>query len=163
VLAKVWGEEEAKTDAEQMTDVINEVSVSEEILEKEYDPPDEPTAQVAPKAKANELLESRLAAELEIEVKETHDEVQAVVSIPVQEESKEVSKVACPDCGKQMSAKTLRYSHGPNCTSKKQKQQSPREQPARTIMDDAIESEVRNIWNSRRAEGATPREAMVQN
>ena len=32
------------------------------------------------------------------------------------------TKVACPDCGKQMSAKTLKYSHGPNCSSKKQKQ-----------------------------------------
>ena len=28
----------------------------------------------------------------------------------------------CPDCGKQMSAKTLRYGHGPNCSAKKQNQ-----------------------------------------
>jgi hypothetical protein len=37
-------------------------------------------------------------------------------------ESKVDAKVACPDCGKQMSAKTLKYSHGPNCSAKKQKQ-----------------------------------------
>ena len=29
--------------------------------------------------------------------------------------------MACSDCGKQRSAKTLKYSHGPNCNSKKQK------------------------------------------
>ena len=34
-------------------------------------------------------------------------------------------KVACPDCGKQVSAKTLKYSHGPNCVVKKQKQSQP--------------------------------------
>ena len=38
------------------------------------------------------------------------------------EELKMDTKVACPDCGKQMSAKTLKYSHGPNCSSKKQTQ-----------------------------------------
>ena len=38
------------------------------------------------------------------------------------EELKMDTKVACPNCGKQMSAKTLKYSHGPNCSSKKQTQ-----------------------------------------
>ena len=54
-----------------------------------------------------------------------HDAVEHVEVAPVvQEEAipKVDTKVACPDCGKQMSAKTLKYSHGPNCLAKKQKQ-----------------------------------------
>ncbi len=152
------------------------MNVSEEILEKKYAPPNELTAPVAPKAKAKRaprkqpVAESSpegsqtkgLKVEPEVEVTARLDEVQAVVTIPTEEKPQEASKVGCPDCGKQISARTFRYSHVPNCTSKKQKQQLPREQPEQNIIDIGIENEVPKRLKSRRVERATRREAMVQ-
>ena len=72
------------------------------------------------------------------------------------------AKVECPDCGKQMSAKTLRYSHGANCSAKQGKQQrAQEEQPEKNVMDDLIEYEVQRRMNQKRTERATRREAMV--
>ncbi len=71
---------------------------------------------------------------------EPEPEVQA--ELPV-EEVKVDAKVECPDCGKMMSQKTLRYSHGPNCVAKKQ------------------EKQVQRRLYGRREERATRREAMV--
>ena len=71
-------------------------------------------------------------------------------------------KVACSDCGKQMSAKTLKYSHGPNCSGKKQKTNTEYEnQPI--IHREAITEHMieHNIRTRARAERATRREAMM--
>ena len=87
------GDDEAKTDAQHMTDIINEVNTPVNTSSDED--------------------------------QKEHDAVEHVEVAPVvQEEAvpKVDTKVACPDCGKQMSAKTLKYSHGPNCSAKKQKQ-----------------------------------------
>ncbi len=46
---KLGGGEEVKTDAQQMTEITKGVSVSDEILEREYEPPE---AAEAPKANA---------------------------------------------------------------------------------------------------------------
>jgi hypothetical protein len=79
-------------------------------------------------------------------------------------------KVACPDCGKQMSAKTLKYSHVPNCTAKKAaagaaETQSPREEARKSfrdqVTDDMIEYEIEQRLTNRRAERAVRRQAMV--
>ena len=70
------------------------------------------------------------------------------------------SKVACPDCGKQMSAKTLRYSHGPNSTAKKQKP-SPRENKFKRLAE-VIENEVQTRLNNSRALHAARRQEMVE-
>ncbi len=59
-LATAWGDEEGITDADQMTDIISKVNVGEEVLEKEYNPPNELTAPVAPKAKAKRAPRSSL-------------------------------------------------------------------------------------------------------
>ena len=102
-LARAWNEEqptEAKTDAEQMTEVINEVKVDEPMPEPET--PEVAKAKAKPRAsKAKPKVE-----EPEVEVKPALDEVQAVVELP-KEEAKADVKSACPDCGKQMSAKTF--------------------------------------------------------
>ena len=109
-------DDEVKTDAEQMTEIINEVNVEpdEPVLVQEYTP--------APKAKARPKRAPKKQEVIvpEVEVTSSFDEVEAVVTVP--DELKVETKVTCPDCGKQMSAKTLRYSHGPNCQTKKQKQ-----------------------------------------
>ncbi len=54
--------DEVKTDAEQMSDIINEVSVAEPVLSTEYEQPNALTAEIAPKLKRSHsaLLESSL-------------------------------------------------------------------------------------------------------
>ena len=107
---------EPKTEAEQMTDVINEVNVTESILSTEDEPSVAPAVQTAPKAKARRVSKKEPeVTESEVEETSSFDEV------PKQETYVE-PKVACPDCGKKMAAKTLKYSHGPNCVINKQKQ-----------------------------------------
>ncbi len=59
----------------------------------------------------------------------------------VKTERKVADKAECPDCGKNMSAKTLRYSHAPNCTAKKNRQEE-HQTTTPNIADDVIEHEV---------------------
>ena len=129
---------EEKTEAEQLTDVINEVK--EEPREEPQAAVSDAVVEVKPKAKRASRAKPKE------EVKE--EPVEEPVEEP-KEEEKIDDKVACPDCGKQMSAKTLRYSHGPNCASKKQK----KEESQPVIQREPIHP---------RAERAARREAMVQ-
>ena len=105
-----------KTDAEQMTEILQEVQQEpkEEPKETVSDAPGEvkPKAKRASRAKPKEepVKEEPMKEEPAEEAKEEP-----------KEEPKGEDQVGCPDCGKQMSAKTLKYSHGPNCSSKKQK------------------------------------------
>ena len=92
-------------------------------------------------------------------------EVEVQAELPV-EEVKEEAKVECPDCGKMMSQKTLRYSHGPNCVAKKQKTTAPQGVPGtedntQSVSDEWVEHEVQRRLYGRREERATRREAMV--
>ena len=104
---------EEKTDAEQMTEILQEVQQEpkEEPKEAVSDAPGEvkPKAKRASRAKPKE-------EPLEVEPKEE----QTLTQEP-KEEARIDDKVACPDCGKQMSAKTLKYSHVANCVTKKPK------------------------------------------
>ena len=99
-----------------MTEIINEVK------EERSEPQDEPQAavsdavvEVKPKAKRA----SRAKPKEEPVVEEPREEPQEEPKEEPREEQKNDDKVTC--CGKQLSAKTLKYSHGPNCSSKKQK------------------------------------------
>ena len=156
--------QEPKTEAEKMTDVINEVNVIESTLSNE----DESSIQKAPKARAKRASKKEPDfIEPEVEVTSSLDEVQAQVVMPKQEPYVE-PKVACPDCGKKMSAKTLKYSHGPNCVIHKQKQQMPSEDSSpneiermQSVSNEWIEHEVQRRLNGRRDDRATRREAMV--
>ena len=133
-------QEEPKTEAEQMTDVINEVNVSESTMSNEDEAP----------------------------------AVQAEVVTPKQEPEQKGQdpKVACPDCGKKMAAKTLKYSHGPNCVINKQKQSQ--EDNATQLAEEVGPPEgigesranallQHHVQTRARAERATRREAMVAN
>ena len=189
--------QEPKTEAEKMTDVINEVNVIESTLSNE----DESSIQKAPTARAKRVSKkepdfplvcdpSGKDTEPEVEVTSSLDEVQAEVVMPKQEPYVE-PKVACPDCGKKMSAKTLKYSHGPNCVINKQKQsQEDEEYAKRSHTAKQLAQEVggesgasalhairmldslnnfsnhdikQHIQTRARAERATRREAMVAN
>ena len=153
--------QEPKTEAEKMTDVINEVNVIESTLSNE----DESSIQKAPKARAKRVSKKEPDfIEPEVEVTSSLDEVQAEVVMPKQEPYVE-PKVACPDCGKKMSAKTLKYSHGPNCVIHKQKQSREESSPneIQSVTNEWVEHEVQRRLNGRREERATRREAMVAN
>jgi hypothetical protein len=146
---------EEKTDAEQLTDVINEVKAEAEAtvaptpeVEVEAEAPVEakPKAKRAPKAKAKAVAP----------VEDTPPPVvEAPPAIPVAEAKVEEAKVACPDCGKQMSAKTLKYSH--KCSTAKA---IPAETTSRIV--EIVEDEVEKRLSHRRAERIARREAMVE-
>ena len=73
-------------------------------------------------------------------------------------------KVACPDCGKEMSAKTLKYSHAPNCVIKK-KQADEQPTADHTISEELIEELVQKRWdnvtNNLRQERLARKQAMI--
>ena len=115
-------DDEVKNDAQHMTDIINEVNAPVLAHSVEEDQIDTPIVVTKAKAKRASKAKPAVVVEPEVEVNASLDEVEAVVTLPLPGELKVDTKVACPDCGKQMSAKTLKYSHGPNCSAKKQKQ-----------------------------------------
>jgi len=174
-LARAWDQEaetDAKTDAEQMTEIIQEVKEVAEPAPVE-EPVKEKAKKATPKAKAKakakaeeppEASEAKGASPLPAEVQV--EEPVAEVKEEAKTEAKSEAKVACPDCGKQMSAKTLKYSHVPNCTAKKQKnaENEPEEGNADHnyhISAEIIENEVQRRLSCKRAERAARREEMV--
>ena len=148
-----------KTDAEQMTEILQEVQQEpkEEPKETVSDAPGE----VKPKAKRASRAKPK-----EQSIKET---VKEEPKEELKEEPKGEDKVACPDCGKQMSAKTLKYSHGPNCSSKKPKTNTDKKEEQRPtiqreeITEELIERHIRTRQRAERAERATRREMMMNN
>ena len=160
---------EQKTDAEQMTDIINEVNTTpesdapplnaeEEVAAESL--PDGGQTKAKPKARAKRAPSRGPSVRLKHNVIEPEPEPEPEVQaeLPV-EEVKVDAKVECPDCGKMMSQKTLRYSHGPNCVAKKQK--TTTEDNLQSASDDWVEHEVQRRLYGRREERATRREAMV--
>jgi hypothetical protein len=102
-----------KTDAEQMTEIIQEVK-EEPNAEEQKEAVSDTHVVAKPKAKRASRAKPKEEPVKEAEKEEPKKE-------ELKEEPKGEDKVECSDCGKQMSAKTLKYSHGPNCSSKKQK------------------------------------------
>ena len=155
-LAKAWGDE-VKTDAQEMTELVNEIKVDDEPAVTDEV---ESTPVAKPKARAKRAPKKPVEVEPVVEP-EPVEEPQQVEQEPDDGNwTKVESKVACPDCGKQMSAKTLKYSHGPNCPAKKQKQ-SPREFSP-SVIEEVIENEVQKRLNNSRALRAARRQEMVQ-
>ena len=157
-----------KTDAERMTDVMNEVSVVEQPTAPDLQDAGEAEPVVATKPKAKRAPAKRApvaAAAAAVEVQAEVESPKEEVKEEVKEDLKEDAKVACPDCGKKMSAKTLKYSHGANCATKK----PPRETSVsdndnglvQHVTDEMIEEEIQRRINSRRSDRAVRREAMV--
>ena len=148
------GDEEVKTEAEERDELINEVKAEEE-------PVTEPLAiEDAPKPKAKRAPRAKAKAEPEPETEavpfEAPDE-------PQEAERRAVAdKVECPDCGKQMSSKTLRYSHAPNCAAKKKRQEEHRDATP-SVTDDMIENEVHKRLTNFREERVARKQKAIQN
>ena len=149
----VAGDVEVKTEAEQLTDVINEVKAEvEEAVVPVVEPVVEPKTKAKPKAKAK----AKAVPPPEV----TPEPVVVLTQGPSDQREppapviEEVAKASCPDCGKQMSAKTLKYSH--KCTTAKVA-------PVVTSrIVEIVEDEVEKRFYNRRAERAARREAVVE-
>ena len=154
-------DEEVKTEAQLMTEIINEVNAPEGLMVRMESVQDEEvpviedqveTPIVVAKAKAKRVSKAKpivTAAPVEHEVVDAVA-VDAEVVEPVVVEPKVDAKVACPDCGKQMSAKTLKYSHGPNCSSKKQKQGDEEESTKTDIVRNPLTEAILDNWKETR-------------
>ena len=148
-------DEEVKTDAQLMTEIINEVnapeglcSVQEEEVPVVEDQGEAPI--VVAKAKAKRVSKAKtIVTAVSVEPEVVDAEVVVAVE-PVVVEPKVDAKVACPDCGKQMSAKTLKYNHGPNCSSKKQKQGGKEESTKTDIVRNPLTEAILDNWKDTR-------------
>ena len=142
-----------KTDAEQMTEIVKVIDDPpvDPVVEPAVEQAVKPKAKRAPRAKKEPLVVEPVVEPI-VDVTNTIDESVINVdlnNIPEVKVEKENSKVECPDCGKRMSAKTLRYSHIPNCLFKKQADKEEaliKESEGKcvmTISDEVIEAEVK--------------------
>ena len=157
----VAGDVEVKTEAEQLTDVIYEVKAEvEEAVEPVVEPVVEPKTKAKAKAKAvpppevtPPLVVEEAAPALVVLTQGSSDSL-AQVSDASKSQREEAAKASCPDCGKQMSATTLKYSH--KCTTAKVA-------PVVTSrIVEIVEDEVEKRFYNRRAERAARREAVVE-
>ena len=114
---------EAPTEAQGMDEVINNIETENTSL-------DETTAEVPlmieePKAKAKAKAKATRKPKAVKEVTIEEPPAPAPTPEPAQEvkaEPTSAEKAICPDCGKTVSAKTLKYSHKANCKASKTQQ-----------------------------------------
>ena len=120
------------------------------------EPVAEPKPKRAPRARApTRKRVKELDAEV-VAVEPTLEETTVEVTLPEEKPAAVVKdKVACPDCGKEMSAKTLKYSHAPNCVIKKKQSDEQYEAKtsalppvAPTVSEDLIEELVQKRWDN---------------
>ena len=143
-----------KTDAEQMTDILQEVKDEPREAVSEAPVVVKPKAKRASRAKPKE------------EPLEAEPIEEQILTQEPKEEARIDDKVACPDCGKQMSAKTLKYSHVANCVTKKPKTKTEKtdeqQYPPQVgeITEELIEHHIRT---RSRAARALRRETMMNN
>ena len=152
-------ETEPKTDAEQLTELVKVVdAVPSNQIEVNHEPlvDKKPQAKRAPKAKKEKPV---LDAVVEV-VSSTINETVAEVEIPDEKIFTENKKVECPDCGKQMSAKTLKYSHAPNCLFKKQVDKE--EAQMKTIPAEVIEVEIQKRMSHAKSERLSRRQKQIE-
>jgi len=135
-----------------MSEVIQEVTAVEEAPEEEAEP-ETVTEEIKLPIAKRAPRKPKAKPEPTINVISSADEVIAEVEVP---EAKTEQKVACPDCGKQMSAKTLKYSHAPNCVVKKNVKPNTAERES--ITDEMIEQEVQKRMSNKRSERMAKRQ-----
>jgi hypothetical protein len=121
-------EGQAPNEAEQMSKMKEEVENEPPATEQPAEPtPTEPAPIEEPKAKSKRKPPSKPKENKQEEINEEVREEIIAPQLPPKEETevkqsdkkiKTVELVSCPDCKKEMSKKTLRYSHEKNCTGK---------------------------------------------
>ena len=112
-------EPQTSNEAEEMSKIKEEVENNEPAIEEP--PPTEPPpteTPIEPKAKPKRKPPAKKKEEVQEEVKEELISPPAPPKEEAGKKIKTVELVSCPDCKKEMSKKTLRYSHEKNCTGK---------------------------------------------
>ena len=109
---------EPETEAQEMDKVMEEIKT-----EPQPEPQPEPlqSIQEEPKAKAKSKPRAKPKAKL-VKPVEPVEPVKPVEEVKPVAEKKKAELVECPDCKKQLSAKTLKYNHVHNCPAKKFKE-----------------------------------------
>jgi hypothetical protein len=137
-----------------MTNVINEIKTEDQPVTQEVaEPMAEPKPKRAPRGRApSRKRVKELDAEV-VDVEPTLEETAVEVTLPEEKPVAVVKdKVACPDCGKEMSAKTLKYSHAPNCVVKKKQSDEAKTSAlppvAPTVSEELIEELVQKRWDN---------------
>jgi hypothetical protein len=142
-----------------MTNVINEIKTEDQpVAEPVVEPVAEPKPKRAPRGRAPSRKKVTEPEPEVVAVEPTVEETTVEVTLPEEKPAAVVKdKVACPDCGKEMSAKTLKYSHAPNCViKKKQSDEQPaavvpdrrRDSPEGNISEELIEELVQKRWDN---------------
>ena len=119
---------EPETEAQEMDKVIDEIKT-----EPQPEPQPEPelqSIQEEPKAKAKSKPRAKPKAKLvkpvepvePVEEVKPEPELQSIQEEPKAKAKKKAELVECPDCKKQLSAKTLKYNHVHNCPAKEFKE-----------------------------------------
>ena len=156
-------ESEMKTDAQEMTDMVKAIDTSEDNIVVEVLPvPEAPKAKpprslsTSPTKRTPRAKSEQPSTVLPEEVVET-----MVEDAPKEKSPKENIKVECPDCGKKMSAKTLKYSHGPNCLFKKLADKEEAEMMTK-VPEAVIEAEVQKRMSCAKAERLNRRQKQIE-
>ena len=119
---------EPETEAQEMDKVIDEIKTEPQTNETELQ-----SIQEEPKAKAKSKPRAKPKAKLiktvepvepvkPVEEVKPEPELQSIQEEPKAKAKKKAELVECPDCKKQLSAKTLKYNHVHNCPAKKFKE-----------------------------------------
>ena len=171
---------EVKTDAEEMTTVINELKTDDQPVAQEVapwsatpgvktepmvEPVAEPKPKRAPRARAPSRKKVKELDSEVVAVEPTLEETTVEVTVPEEKPAVVVKdKVACPHCGKEMSAKTLKYSHAPNCMIKKKpSDEQPVAAPAvsEQLIEELVQKRWDNVTNNLRQERLARKQAMM--
>ena len=145
-----------------MTEILQEVKEEPKVAVSDAVVEVKPKAKRASRAKPKEEPQEVEPREEKILTLEVADQRET----EPKEEARIDDKVACPDCGKQMSAKTLKYSHVANCVTKKPKTKSENTEEQQypiqvgEITEELIEHHIRT---RSRAARALRRETMMNN
>ena len=121
VLSEMKEEVPAPTEEQQSTAApVEPVAVRAHGLSREHSPSEKPKAKRKPRAKKVEAMAAVVeepAPVLDEPVAETPPPPEP----PAEEPKAKAEKVPCPDCGRMVSSKTLKYTHSKTCKGKNPK------------------------------------------
>ena len=146
---------EAPTEAQGMDEVMNNIQTENTSLEEttaEVPVPQEPAAKAAAKRKPRATKKTGLDYELLVPPEKAPPAPPAPTPEPEPEpvaEKVAAEKETCPDCGKLVSAKTLKYSHKANCKASKAPEQDSMHTAASPEPQDDLFSKLAMIRQAR--------------
>ena len=156
-------------DAQSMDAVMNEIKDNDQnevplVVEPLVEAPTEPTVMKTKRALRAKKLPKNIEV-VEVPADNLNDN-----EVTVTIEDKPNDKVNCPNCNKQMSAKTLKYTHSFNCKSKPVQIEQPiqhvqHKEPVVTeeMLDQAIKKRMTNNRELRAQQRAEKMQSLIKN